>query len=245
MSRSLFRKLAPVVWPSAAEASIHAHYDLDLTAYYKRFPEAMGSSPFALVIYLLNEALKDISEFHKILIWKYFFSKRQLSFVVPIDSESHDLKFVRIEPPAEFEFSDALQIFKRSHDQFKKQSDQQMGWSYRVLRYMPGPLVALFIKIFTFAIYELRLPAKIFGFKAEPFGPVVVSNYGSLGLKRASVPLIPICRNIVTIGIGRLESQGDRHVLPMTLTVDHRYVDGSHCSKAMRILEESLHRLCR
>ena len=224
---SLFRKISPAIWPNASSASTYGHLDVDLNHYYQKNPEQKQKSPLPLVLFLLFQSMRKSQEVRRVLVWKTIFRKRKFSYVLPVDSKGGDLRFFRLEPDPEWNLAHYEKIFSdNDHQKFRDKSEKQLGWSFHILRWIPSISIPSLLSLLDFLIYELKIPPPMFGFKNEPFGPVVVSNFGSLGLKSAFAPLIPICRNVMTIGIGKLQDG----ILPISFTIDHRYVDGSHCS---------------
>ncbi|MGH2676159.1 MAG: 2-oxo acid dehydrogenase subunit E2, partial [Actinomycetota bacterium] len=79
---------------------------------------------------------------------------------------------------------------------------------------------------------HLNLPA--LGMPREAFGSAMITNVGTFGIAEGWAPLSPIYRVPMIVLVGEIEPRpwavGDRvevrPVLPLTATIDHRWVDG-------------------
>ncbi|MGH2684429.1 MAG: 2-oxo acid dehydrogenase subunit E2, partial [Actinomycetota bacterium] len=73
-----------------------------------------------------------------------------------------------------------------------------------------------------------------FGMPREAFGGAMVTNVGVFGITEGWAPLSPIYRVPIIVLVGEVDTRpwvvGDRvvphPVLPLTATIDHRWVDG-------------------
>lgn len=87
----------------------------------------------------------------------------------------------------------------------------------------------------------MRLPFR-------PFGPVILSNIGSLGLKQALIPLVPMTRACMMVSMGAASKEpvviddqiSIREIIKLGVTFDHRYFDGSHAAQILRDFQGAL-----
>ena len=94
----------------------------------------------------------------------------------------------------------------------------------------------------------IAIPA--LGVKAFPFGTICVTSVGVLGLDSAFVPFSPFARVplLITIGaIGQKAVVNDiteevvaERQLPLTITVDHRFLDGAQGARMLRDIKKIL-----
>lgn len=252
-SQSLFRKVSPSIWRSTGDATIHGHIDLDLTDYFSVCPEARDRSPLPLVMYLVHKSMGHVPELQRILRFKSLWSYRKFSLVLPIDGDQRDMRFLRVKPKADWTLKDFELQLAKTHHQIRDQGEQQTRFAFRLIQAIPSLLLPYFLQLAMFLIYDLGVTPRILGFKEDPFGPVVISNFGSLGLLEAFPALIPLARNATTLGLGRIQKKAlvvkdqvvPRICVPMSFSVDHRYLDGSHCAVIFRDLENALFELVR
>ena len=86
-------------------------------------------------------------------------------------------------------------------------------------------------------------PARL---EAHPFGSVIVSSVGMLGLDTGLAPLLPYARNAGTVVVGEVTwlprvIQAEvvpRRVLRLGVTLDHRLIDGAQAALMARIVRE-------
>ena len=85
-----------------------------------------------------------------------------------------------------------------------------------------------------FITESLQLPLPFMGLEARPYGSILVSNVGTYGLDSAFAPVPPFVHVPFTIVIGAISDKvlaedGQaviRPVLPLSVCLDHRFVDG-------------------
>jgi pyruvate dehydrogenase E2 component (dihydrolipoamide acetyltransferase) len=86
------------------------------------------------------------------------------------------------------------------------------------------------------------------GLAASPFGSAMVSSVGSLGLPMGFTPLVWMYHVPLLVLLGEITEKPIalsgrveiRPMLPVTATIDHRYVDGAHLSKLLKAFREYL-----
>ena len=89
------------------------------------------------------------------------------------------------------------------------------------------------MNISSFLLYTLNIRFK--GLPEDPFGSVMISNLGQIGIDNAFIPLVSYARVPVLIAIGLVKPRPvatqNREVvvkdmLRINYTIDHRYIDG-------------------
>lgn len=99
---------------------------------------------------------------------------------------------------------------------------------------VPAPLVGLAVKATTFAIYDLGLDLSPLGIPFDPFGSAMITNVGSFGIGAGYAALFPIGRSPIIVLVGEVEERAvvrdgavvARPILPVGVTLDHRFLDG-------------------
>lgn len=113
---------------------------------------------------------------------------------------------------------------------------------------IPALFVGLALRVLGFASYSPNLDLRWASVPRDPFGSVMVTNIGSLGLEAAYVPLVPFSRVPVLVAMGEVEdapvAEGGcvvvKKVMRLFATFDHRVVDGAHAAKMVRIVRACL-----
>jgi pyruvate dehydrogenase E2 component (dihydrolipoamide acetyltransferase) len=115
---------------------------------------------------------------------------------------------------------------------------------------MPSLFLNAFLKLVGFLSYSLNLDLRWMGVPKDPFGSVMVTNIGSIGLQEAYPPLVPYSRVPLLLAMGALEDapvieEGQIVVgrkMELCATFDHRVLDGAHAAvmaKTMRAWMEN------
>src|SRR4029079_7524857 len=97
-----------------------------------------------------------------------------------------------------------------------------------------------------FVSYTLNLWTPLHGTPRDPFGSVMITNIGSLGLEVAFAPLVPYSRVPLVIAVGALRERPavvDHHVtvarvITLCMTVDHRRFDGVQVGRMAKTVQE-------
>lgn len=124
--------------------------------------------------------------------------------------------------------------------------DAEMAKNLALFKWLPWRLARLYLNIGSWLIYGLNLNLKCFGLPQDPFGSVMVTNVGGLGIDRAFAPLVPYSRVPLVLTVGRVEDRpwvvnGEvvvRPILEIGVTFDHRLIDGVHAAQMASIFKE-------
>jgi pyruvate dehydrogenase E2 component (dihydrolipoamide acetyltransferase) len=169
-------------------------------------------------------------------------------FFVTSVAEGHDLSGVKVRNVPEHsaievatELTERARAMKSGHDRdfakTKKLMDRTPPW---VLRQV--------IRATTFVADDLGLDIPMLALRNNPFGSAMVTSVGMFGLPSGFAPLAWMYDVPVIVLVGEIAERAvavDGKVeacpmLPITATIDHRYVDGWHISKAMAAFREYL-----
>src|SRR5712691_2256309 len=102
------------------------------------------------------------------------------------------------------------------------------------------------LEIISFFSYTLNLDLRWAGIPSDPFGSIMITNVGSLGLDTAYVPLVPYARVPILLALGNVRdapvvSDGKLVVgktMKVNATFDHRFIDGFHASVLSRVVRD-------
>ena len=99
-----------------------------------------------------------------------------------------------------------------------------------------------------FVTQDLGLDLPMLALRRAPFGSAMISSVGMFGLPQGFAPLawmydVPLLLLVGEIGARAVVDHGSvvpREILPISATIDHRYVDGWHVSRAMAAFRDYL-----
>lgn len=139
------------------------------------------------------------------------------------------------------ELADRASMIRHDQDpEFKRTKSMVKG--------LPPLLLRPLMDAVGFVTEGLQLPLSFMGLEARPYGSIVVSNIGTYGLDSAFAPVPPFVRVPFTIVIGAigdkvLAEDGQaviRPVLPLSVCLDHRFVDGYQAATMARVFRQYL-----
>jgi pyruvate dehydrogenase E2 component (dihydrolipoamide acetyltransferase) len=140
-------------------------------------------------------------------------------------------------------FSVARELSQRSAE-LRQGVDQQLARAKSALDRLPRPLLRWVLRLGAWATGERGWSLPFLGLEAAPFGSAMVSSVGMLGLPSGFAPLAWLYRVPALVLVGEIEDQvraveGSaqvRPMLPLTVSIDHRYVDGAQLALALGAL---------
>ena len=111
-----------------------------------------------------------------------------------------------------------------------------------MFRRTPGVAVGPLLKGISFLSHTLNVDLERVGVPNDPFGSVMITNIGSLGLEEAYAPLVPYSRVPILIAMGAVRDapvvEAGRvvpgRVMKVCVTFDHRILDGVHAAVMAR-----------
>ena len=117
--------------------------------------------------------------------------------------------------------------------------DTPLQRSQQIMRQVPGVVMKPLMRATASTMFDLGVDLTWAGVPNDPFGTVIVSNVGVLGVEQGFAPLMPQSRTPALLTVGRIRDKvipidGEavvRPVLTICGTFDHRVVDGYHLGK--------------
>jgi pyruvate dehydrogenase E2 component (dihydrolipoamide acetyltransferase) len=126
----------------------------------------------------------------------------------------------------------------------RRREDKNLEGSRSLFKRVPFFLLNRLLDWISFFSYTLNLDLRWAGIPQDPFGSVMVTNIGSLGLEEAYVPLVPYSHVPLLIALGAVREEpvvedGQikvAKVLRAFATFDHRVLDGMHAAKMSKTI---------
>lgn len=238
-SRGFFRKVAPSIWSSPGDPSVYGLVDLDVTDIYDK------KHILPAFLTALNRVCLKHPELRTMVNWGKVVSRQDysISVMVNIPSQQKDLSALTFAVDPSLNFNSINQKINIGSDTVRKNKDPHLGPLLKLSKWVPFFLLRTGIKIYSSLIYRFNLNL---GFLPHrPFGSVIVSNVGSLGIKRALLPLVPLAKSSLMLSIGETGLEPKvidnqiriRNILPIGVTFDHRLFDGSHAANMLKDFE--------
>ncbi len=260
---SVWRKLAMATWQPRKDPMISATIDIDagrLLSYIHQVREATGQhiTPMHLVGKAAARVLEAIPSLNGRVVFGSFLPSPTIDcfFVVSlrtdpvtgIQAAGTDLSGAVVRRVNE---KSPWQIAKELADRaarIRHDDDPQFKQVKAIVKGLPPLVLRPVVEGIGFVTESLQLPLPFLGLEARPYGSVLVSNVGTYGLESASAPWPTFCHVPFGILTGAvtdkvLARDGQcvvRPVLPLTIGLDHRFVDGYQAAIMARIFRAYL-----
>ena len=126
--------------------------------------------------------------------------------------------------------------------------DPQFKRAKAMVKGLPPIVLRPVLDALGFVTETLQLPIPFMGVEARPYGSILVSNLGTYGLDSVSAPVPTFCHvpfSIVTGAVTDKVLARDRQavicpVLPLTIGLDHRFIDGYQAATMAHVFREYL-----
>jgi pyruvate dehydrogenase E2 component (dihydrolipoamide acetyltransferase) len=248
-----WRRIANAMWPAPADPQIYGALELDATpalAFIER-ARATGQrvTPTHLVGRALAHALTVVPDLN-VQIRRGRARPRptvDIFFITAVE-RGHDLSGVKIvDVPAKPAIAVAEELAHRARA-LKGGADRDFTRAKRIMDRTPPWLLRRLLRVSARLANDLRLDVPGLGLHPSPFGSAMVTSVGMFGLPQGFAPLAWMYDVPVLLLVGEIASRPVaidgrvevRPILPISATIDHRYVDGWHVSRAMTAFRDYL-----
>lgn len=255
---SSFRKIAIGTWQDAHDPSVYGTMEIRMEAavkYLAEFREKTGKRVTIshLMAKVAAMALKEMPDANAILRWNRVYLRKRIGvfFQVVMTDEGAgktDLSGATLYDVENMSLVQICDEFQAKVDLVRARKDPALEKTRSTFLGIPYFLLNRVLKIISFLTYTLNLDLSSLGIPKDPFGSIMITNIGSLGLDVAYVPLVPYSRVPILLAVGAVKDEPvvDNgavvvgKVMRVNATFDHRFIDGFHASVMSKILREWL-----
>ncbi|MGZ3441048.1 MAG: 2-oxo acid dehydrogenase subunit E2 [Polyangia bacterium] len=255
---SSFRKIAIGTWRTAYDPSVYGTMELrmdEAVRYIAAFREKTGKK--LTVSHMIAKAaamvLKECPDANAILRWNRVYLRKRIGVffqVVMTDEGEHkvDLSGATLYDVEGKSLVEIYDEFNAKVESVRSRKDPALEKTRQTFLGIPYFALGTVLRLISFLSYTLNLDLRRFGIPQDPFGSIMITNIGSLGLDTAYVPLVPYSRVPILIATGAVKDVPvveDGKIVPgkimrVNATFDHRFIDGFHASVMSRVLREWL-----
>jgi len=253
---SSFRKIALGTWQTAYDPSIYGTLLLRMDRaldYIARFRVCTGRR--LTVSHLMAKAsamaLQACPEANAILRWNRIYLRQRIGvfFQVLMTDEGEGKADLSGATLYDLERKSLLEIvdeFETKVRLVRERKDPALEKTRGTFQRIPFFLLNAFLKVLSFLSFSLNLDLRALGIASDPFGSLMITNVGSLGLDTAYAPLVPFSRVPMLFALGEakehvLVENGVpvvRMAMSVNATIDHRVIDGFHAARIAKVLRE-------
>jgi pyruvate/2-oxoglutarate dehydrogenase complex dihydrolipoamide acyltransferase (E2) component len=252
---SSFRRIAIGTWTTAYDPSVYGSLTLPMDKamdYLSRYREQAGRK--LTLTHMMAKAvaavLEEMPDANAILRFNRIYLRQSVGvfFQVAMQDQKSgqlDLSGATIKHANEKSLTEIYDDFVDQVEKVRTHKDKQLEGTRSTFKKIPYFMLNRVLKAISFLSYTLNLDLRSLGIPQDPFGSVMVTNVGSLGLEEAYVPLVPYSRVPLLVAMGAVKEvpvvvDGKLEVsqqMKVFATFDHRILDGSHAAKMARTLK--------
>lgn len=248
-----WRRVATAMWPPPADPQIYGAMELDAKPVLAFCDAARAAghklTPTHLVGRALAHALVAVPDLNVRMRRGRAIPRESVDiFFITAVRDGHDLSGVKIvDVPSRSALDVAAELAVRSNAQ-KAGRDPDLARSKSLMDRTPTTLLRGALRVTAFLANDLGIDLPMLALHRNPFGSAMVTSVGMFGLPGGFAPLswmydVPVLLLVGEVATRPVVVDGKvepGQVLPINATIDHRYVDGWHVSRAMKAFREYL-----
>jgi pyruvate/2-oxoglutarate dehydrogenase complex dihydrolipoamide acyltransferase (E2) component len=252
---SSFRRIAIGTWKTTHDPSVYGTLALradKILAYLDAIRARTGVR--VTLSHVMAKAvaitLAEMPDANAILRWNRIYLREDIGvfFQVALEDEKTgevDLSGATIFEPQTKSIVEIVREFEGKVKTVRKGKDKNLEGSRNLFKKIPFFLLNRVLDLIGWLSFTLNLDLRWAGIPKDPFGSVMITNIGSLGLEEAYVPLVPYSHVPLLIALGTVKDEpvvedGEivvRKMLRAFATFDHRVLDGMHAAKMSKTLK--------
>jgi len=249
-----FRRLAIGTWRTAYDPSVYGTMQIRMdrvTAYIEAFRKKTGARVTVshLVARAAAEALKKMPEANALLRFNRVYLRKRIGvfFQVVLREEETgklDLSGATLFDVEDKSLSEIVAEMEEKVQSVRKGTDKALEKSRKSFHFVPLVLMNYVLRIVSFLVYTLNLDLSSLGMPKDPFGSIMITNIGVLGLEAAYVPLVPYSRVPILLALGAVKEvpaveDGEIRVvkvMDINATFDHRIMEGAQAARMASVI---------
>jgi pyruvate dehydrogenase E2 component (dihydrolipoamide acetyltransferase) len=253
---SVFRKIAMGSWRTAGDPSVYGLLEIDVSKALQYLEQLQKQTSVKVTIsHLVGKAtaiaLKQRPEINGLIRFARIYQRKHvdLFYQINVPGDPNDpvgKAKLSGEVVRKAETLSAVQIAEELNQRashLKKGGEGELSKSMDMMKLIPWSMMYWALKFSAFLTYGLGLNLKFLGIPRDPFGSVMITNIGSIGVDLAWAPLVPYTRVPLLLTVGAIKDRAwvvngkveVRPVMRVGITFDHRFMDGIHASVLNKI----------
>ena len=255
---SSFRKIAIGTWQNAYDPSVYGTMEMRMDEAMRYLAEfRLKTGKKLTVSHMMAKAaaqvLKECPDANAVLRWNRVYTRKRIGvfFQVVMTDQGEGKVDLSGATLYDVEQKSLLQIYDEFNEKVEKvraRKDPALEKTRSTFLGIPYLLLNLVLKTISFFSFTLNLDLRAFGIPSDPFGSIMVTNIGTLGLDVAYPPLVPYSHVPILLATGAVKEspvvEDGKVVVGKTMSVnatfDHRFIDGFHAATMSKVLRKWL-----
>ena len=197
-----WRKIALGSWHDGGDPSVYGVLDLDATRIVERqktFAARTGQKPpsvTSIVARATALTLKRYPQINGLIRWGRIYGRKTVTLFLQtaVDDEGKELSGLTIENAEDKTLHQIADEVAQKARAIREDRDPAFKKSKATFSNIPAFLMHRVLNTISFLLYTLNLDLRWAGLPKDPFGSVMITSIGSLGLDEAFAPLVAYSR---------------------------------------------------
>jgi pyruvate dehydrogenase E2 component (dihydrolipoamide acetyltransferase) len=255
---SSFRKLAMGTWDAPRDPQIYGTLTVrmeEALRYIEAYRRSTGRrlTVTHVVAKAVAKALAEVPEANALIRRSRPQQRERVSVFFSIateepETQAIDLSGAKIDDVDRKALAAILDELERSVQSVRDGTDEDLQESRSLFAKLPFGLMRGVLDAVSLGLYGLNLDLTGLGLPKDPFGSVIVTNIGSLGLDEAYAPLMAYTRTPILLAVGAVRDEpvveggevAPGKVMGIHATLDHRIVDGKHAALLAQAISRAI-----
>ena len=244
-----WRRVASAMWSAPSDPQIYGTLDIDATRALAFLEQERGAGHHITATHLVGKALaltlREVPELNVRLLGTRAEPRPSIDifFITSVEG-GRDLSGVKLERVDRMSVREIAAALGEGAKRLRSGDDRDFARSKQLIDKLPLLALRVALRAAAMLTGRLQLDLPSLALRRSPFGSAMITSVGMFGLQRGFAPLSWLYDAPLLLLVGELSEQPvvvnhevvARPVLPICATIDHRYVDGSHLSRAVRVL---------
>lgn len=248
-----WRRIASAMWHAPDDPQIYGALEIDATAALAFIEHSRTAGHHVTATHLVGRAvahaLAEVPDLNVQIRGGRARPRGSVDvFFITAVRGGHDLSGVKVTGLATRSVFDLAADLAARATRMKRGDDRELARTKSAMDRLPAPLLRAALRATTLVTNTLGLDVPALGLHRRPFGSAMVTSVGMFGLPQGFAPLAWMYDVPLLVLVGEITERPvvvehrvvARPVIPITATIDHRYVDGWHVSRLMKAFKAYL-----
>jgi pyruvate/2-oxoglutarate dehydrogenase complex dihydrolipoamide acyltransferase (E2) component len=248
-----WRRIAAAMWRAPSDPQIYGTLEVEAAPLVALIDGARAQgvhlTPTVVVGRAVAHALAAVPDLNVRLVGGHAIPRASIDlFFIAAVGGGNDLSGVKVADVAHKPAIAIAEELARRAGAMKRGKDPDFQRTKRLMERLPLPILRAALRVTAFASNQLDLDVPALGVRRSAFGSAMITSVGMFGLPGGFAPIawmygVPLLITVGQIAPRPVVVDGQvvaRATLPLSATIDHRFVDGWHISRAMAALREYL-----
>ncbi len=253
---STWRKIALGTWGNGGDPSVYGVLEVDASKILERQKKWLERTKIraptltAIIARVTALTLAKHPQINGLIRFGRIYNRKSVNLFLQtaVDDAGEDLSGVTIAEADKKSLEQISQELFQKAKAIRENKDPVFKKTKSSFSLIPPWLMRWVLNGMSFFLYTLNLNLQWLGLPKDPFGSVMITSIGGLGLDQAFAPLVPYSRVPLLLAVGAIKEipvavNGQVKVAPvfkLCATFDHRFIDGVHASKMAKTMRSFL-----